>query len=110
MLEMMTSPRQGLKNSWKMFFVGLIYASLSILLVHWFFSSDAALSEASGMIVIAFCIMFTLPYMYFLIKQEEEEDEEIEGFFRVWKFKRFEFWRIINQNENAIMNPKNNHI
>jgi len=115
---MMTSPRQGLKNSWKMFFVGLIYASLSILLVHWFFSSDAALSEASGMIVIAFCIMFTLPYMYFLIKQEEEEDEEIEGFFRVWNAHKdailafmwlflgfiiaFSFWFMILQNSNLL--------
>ena len=29
-----------------MFFVGLIYASLSLLLVHWFFSADLGQSDA----------------------------------------------------------------
>ena len=85
MLEMLTNPKQGVQGAWKMFFVGLVYASLSLLLVHWLFSNDPALSKASGMIVVAFCVMFTLPFMYFLIKQEEQQDEEIEGFLGVWK-------------------------
>jgi len=85
MLEMLINPKDASKGPWKMFFIGLLYASLSLLLVHWFFSKDPALSGASGMIVIAFCIMFTIPFMYYLIKQEEIEDEQVEGFFGVWR-------------------------
>ena len=85
MLEMLISPKRAEKKTWKMFFIGLIYGSLSLLLVHWFFSNDVALSKASGMIVVTFCVMFTLPYMYILLKREEKEDETIEGFFGVWK-------------------------
>src|SRR3989344_6206055 len=85
MLEMIINPKSAEGSPWKMFFVGLIYGSLSLLLVHWFFSKDYTLANASGMIVVAFCIMFTLPFMYYLIKNEEEEDEQVEGFFSVWK-------------------------
>ena len=85
MLEMIINPKEASKGPWKMFFVGLVYASLSLLLVNWFFSSDVVLSRFSGMIVVTFCVMFSLPFMYYLIKQEEQEDEEVEGFFGVWK-------------------------
>ncbi|MDO8623030.1 MAG: stage II sporulation protein M [archaeon] len=85
MLETLINPKEASKSPWKMFFVGLVYASLSLLLTHWFFSGDPALSKASGMIVVVFCVMFSLPFMYYLIKQEEKEDEEIVGFFDVWR-------------------------
>lgn len=85
MLESLINPKKTEKGPWKMVFIGLIYGSLSLLLAKWFFGSDIVLSKFSGMIVVAFCVMFSLPFLYFLIKQEEEEDEEIEGFFNVWK-------------------------
>ncbi len=85
MLESLVNPKRVEKGEWKMFFIGLLYASLSLLLVHWFFSTDAVLSKFSGMIVVTFCVMFSLPFMYFIIKNEEKQDEEIEGFRDVWK-------------------------
>jgi len=85
MLESLINPKRVEKGPWKMFFIGLIYGSLSLLLVEWFFSGDMVLSKFSGMIVVTFCVMFSLPFMYYLIKQEEEEDEQVEGFFTVWK-------------------------
>ena len=114
MLEAIINPKSSSKGPWKMFFVGLVYASLSLLLVHWFFSKDFVLSEYSGMIVVTFCVMFTLPFMYFLIKQEEDEDETVEGIWSVWKIHSdaiyafmwlflgfivaFAFWYLILQN------------
>ena len=85
MLESLVNPKKVEKGSWKMFFIGLLYASLSLLGVKWAFSKDFVLYEYAGMIVVLFCVMFSLPFMYFLIKQEEEEDEQVEGFFSVWK-------------------------
>ena len=118
MLEAIVNPRKTEDRQWRMFFVGLIYASLSLLLVHWFFSSDPSLSKASGMLVVAFCIMFSLPYMYFIIKREEKEDEEVEGAFKVWKAHKdaiyalmwlfvgfviaFSFWHIVLQDSNLL--------
>jgi len=85
MLESLINPKRVEKGAWKMLFVGLLYGSLSLLLVHWFFARDVVLSQYSGMLVVTFCVMFSLPFMYFIIKKEEEEDEEVEGFLEVWR-------------------------
>jgi uncharacterized membrane protein SpoIIM required for sporulation len=118
MLESIMNPKKSERGPWKMFFVGLIYASLSLLLVHWFFSNDPSLSRASGMMVVLFCTMFSLPYMYFIIKREEREDEEVEGLLSVWGAHKdaiysllwlflgfivaFSFWYIVLQDSNLL--------
>ena len=116
MLESMFNPRRLEKGPWKMFFIGLLYASLSLFLVKWFFARDAILSQYSGMIVVTFCVMFTIPFMYFIIREEEAEDEEVFGLLSVWKIHKdaiysflwlflgfivaFAFWYIIIQDSN----------
>jgi uncharacterized membrane protein SpoIIM required for sporulation len=118
MLETLINPKRGEKGPWKMFFIGLIYASLSLLLVHWFFSGDPNLSNASGILVVLFCIMFSFPFMYFIIKKEEKEDEEVEGIFSVWQAHKdaiyalmwlffgfvvaFSFWNIVLHDSNLL--------
>lgn len=116
MLESMINPARLEKGPLKMLFIGLLYASLSILLVEWFFSGDAVLYNYSGIIVVTFCVMFSIPFMFYIIKIEEEEDEEVSGFFGVWKAHSdaiyafmwlffgfiiaFSFWYIILQDQN----------
>ena len=121
MLESIINPKRTDKGPLKMFFVGLVYASLSLLLVKWFFSGDPVLYRFAGMIVVTFSVMFSLPFMYFLIKQEEEEDEQTEGFFGVWKMHNdaifafmwlflgflvaFSFWHIV-LNDSMLFNAQ----
>ncbi len=118
MLETLINPKEGEKGPWKMFFIGIVYASLSLLLVHWFFSGDPNLSNASGMLVVLFCIMFSFPFMYFIIKTEEKEDEDVEGIFSVWRAHKdaiyafmwlflgfvvaFSFWNIVLHDANLL--------
>lgn len=84
MLESLINPKRAEKGPWKMFFIGLLYASLSLLLVKFFFSGDPVLIKYSGWIVVLFCVMFSLPFMYFIIRREEKEDETVEGIRQVW--------------------------
>lgn len=121
MLESLINPKRAERKPWKMFFIGLIYASLSILLVHWFFSSNEILSKYSGVMVVMFCVMFSLPFMYFIIKREERQDETASGFLGVWKMHSdaiyafmwlflgfliaFSFWYIILQ-DHSILNAQ----
>jgi Ca2+/Na+ antiporter len=118
MLETIINPKKSEKAPWKMLFIGILYGSLSILLVHWFFSEDPALSKASGMVVVLFCIMCSLPFMYFIIRREEKEDEEVEGLFSVWRVHKdaisalmwlflgfiiaFSFWHILLHDSNLL--------
>jgi|TARA_Y100000310_G_scaffold167546_2_gene167377 uncharacterized membrane protein SpoIIM required for sporulation len=116
MLESLVNPKRMEKGSWKMLFIGILYGSLSLLLVKLFFSNDIVLYDFAGMIVVVFSVMFSLPFMYFLIMREEEEDEQVEGFFGVWKMHKdaiyafmwlflgflisFSFWFIVLQDAN----------
>jgi len=114
----MINPKRAEKGPWKMLFIGLLYGSLSLLLVHFLFGSDTVLAKFSGLMVVLFCVMFSLPFMYFIIRNEEQEDEEIEGFWGVWKTHSdaiyafmwlflgfiiaFSFWNVILQNPNLL--------
>ncbi len=118
MLESLINPMRAERGPWKMLFIGILYGSLSILLVKLFFAQDAVLSKFSGLMVVTFCVMFSLPFMYYIIKKEEKEDEEIEGLLHVWKAHRnaifalmwlflgfviaFSFWHIVLQDPNLL--------
>lgn len=119
MLESLINPKRAEKGPWKMFFIGLLYASLSVLLVHFLFKDDLVLAKFSGLMVVLFCVMFSLPFVYYMIKNGEVEDEDIEGGLRgVWKTHSetiyafiwlffgfiiaFSFWYIVLQNSNLL--------
>jgi uncharacterized membrane protein SpoIIM required for sporulation len=118
MLESLINPKRAEKGPWKMFFIGILYASLSLLLAHFLFRSDAVLSKSSGLIVVLFCVMFSIPFMYFIIRNEEKEDEEIDTLRDVWKVHSdaiyafmwlflgfivaFSFWSILLQNPSLL--------
>ena len=78
MFEMLLSPRRSERRPWEMLFVGLVYASLSVLLVDFVFSSDIVLAKFSGILIVTFTVMFSLPFFYHMIKLEEEKDTQIE--------------------------------
>ena len=73
MFEMLMNPRKAERRPWELFFVGAFYASLSILLVNWIFSQDAVLSRYSGILVVTFTVMFSMPFIYYVIKLEEKK-------------------------------------
>ncbi|MDO8460319.1 MAG: stage II sporulation protein M [Nanoarchaeota archaeon] len=73
MLEMLINPRKAERRPWELFFVGALYASISILLVGWIFSQDVVLSKRSGILVVLFTVMFSMPFVYYTIKLEESK-------------------------------------
>jgi uncharacterized membrane protein SpoIIM required for sporulation len=77
MIEMLMKPKKAERRPWEMFFVGLFYASVSLLLVTFLFSADFVLKDGSGLLVVIFTVMACLPFMYFIIKLEEGKDVEI---------------------------------
>jgi len=74
MFEMIINPRKAERRPWEMFFVGAFYATLSLVLTQWIFSGDPVLSKYTGILVVTFTVMLSLPFMYFAIKNEEEKD------------------------------------
>lgn len=71
---MLIHPKQAERKPWELFFIGLIYASISLLLVSFVFSKDSVLSQYGGILVVTFTVLCSLPFMYYLIKFEEGKD------------------------------------
>ncbi len=85
MLEMLINPKKAEKHPWEMFFVGVFYASLSVALVHWIFSQDAVLSKSSGVLVVLFTVMFSMPFIYYTLKLEESKITKNRGSIQLLK-------------------------
>jgi uncharacterized membrane protein SpoIIM required for sporulation len=83
MLEMLVNPKRAEKEPWEMFFIGAFYATVSLMLVKWIFASDPVLSKYLGILVVTFCVMFSIPFVYYSLKDEEEKDLKITGFRRL---------------------------
>ena len=83
MFEMLINPIRAEKKPWEMFFIGAFYATISLFLVRWLFSEDPVLSKYSGILVVTFCVMFCIPFLYFALKHEEEKDLQSTGFLRL---------------------------
>lgn len=74
---MIVNPKRAERKPWEMFFVGFVYAALSIFLVDWIFLKDPVLSEYSSIFIVTFTVMFSIPFMYYIILLEEKKDIEI---------------------------------
>ncbi len=74
MIEMLINPKKAEREPWEMFFVGLLYASVSLLVVDWIFLRDTVLSSYTSILIITFTVMLSIPFMYFLIRYEEKKD------------------------------------
>lgn len=85
MLELLINPKKAEREPWQMFFVGLIYGSFSILLAYWFFAKDIVNSQYIGWIVVLFCVIFCLPFVYYTVKLEERKDSEYDGEIKILK-------------------------
>ena len=85
MLEMLVNPRKAERRPWEMFFVGMFYASISLLLVNLVFSRDPVLSQYSGVLLVTFTVMFSMPFVFYIIKMEERKINGSEGTFELLK-------------------------
>ncbi len=65
------------RNPWEMFYIGLIYSTISFLLVSFFFSKDFVLDKYRGVLLSTIGLICCFPYFYFFIKREEGKDLEI---------------------------------
>src|SRR3989338_855877 len=76
MFEMLVNPAKAERKPWEMFFVGVFYASLSILLVEWIFKNDPVLKDVAGILVVTFTVMFSIPFMFYMFRIEETRSSQ----------------------------------
>ncbi|HDL02472.1 MAG TPA: hypothetical protein ENH20_01410 [Candidatus Pacearchaeota archaeon] len=74
MIELIMKPKRAERRPWEMFFVGLFWASVSLLLVSVIFGKNSILRSGSGLLIVIFTVICCLPFMYYIIKLEEGKD------------------------------------
>lgn len=77
MFEMFINPKLAERRPWELFFIGALYSSVALLLVSFVFVKDSILREGAGLLIVLFTVICCLPYVYYLIKQEEGKDVQI---------------------------------
>ena len=93
---MLINPVKAERKPWEMFFVGVFYSSISILLVEWIFKNDAVLVQSAGVLVVAFTVMFSIPFMFYMFKLEEGKSaQEDKGVFQLLKDHRLAVWAFL---------------
>ena len=78
MFELLMKPKRAERRPWEMFFIGAIWAIISLILVTFFSRSDTILRDGAGLLVVIFTMMSCLPFMYYIIKLEEGKDITID--------------------------------
>lgn len=91
MLEMLINPKKAERRPWEMFFIGLFYASLSVVLSYFLFGGNPVLSKYISIFVLTFCVIFSMPFVYYTIKLEERKDIVSDDEWRLLK----EHWHAI---------------
>jgi uncharacterized membrane protein SpoIIM required for sporulation len=69
--ESLLNPLKAEKTPWEMFFIGVVYSSIAIILALWIFKAEASL------IMVFLTVMAALPIVYNTMKLEERKDMEI---------------------------------
>ena len=67
-LESLINPKAAEHRPWKMFFIGLLFASVAIFLSLWIFRDQASL------IMVFLTVIACVPLMYNTLKYEEKKD------------------------------------
>ncbi len=73
MFELLLNPKKAERKPWELLFVGLFYGIVSLLLVEWVFAGDVVLSKYSGIFLVTFTVMFSIPFVYYTIRFEENK-------------------------------------
>jgi len=67
-LENLISPIKAEKKPWKMFFLGIIYSSIALIISLFLFQ------EYASIIMVFFTVVASIPVIYWAIKMEEKKD------------------------------------
>jgi len=72
-IESLVNPFKAERNPWEMFFIGVFYSSVAVLLSLWIFKPHASL------VMVFLTVTACVPIMYGTMKLEEKKDLEIES-------------------------------
>jgi len=77
MLETLINPKKAERKPWEMFFIGILYAAISVLVADFLFLKNPIFENYISILIICFTVMFSIPFFFYIIKIEESKDIKI---------------------------------
>lgn len=77
MFEALINPKHAERKPWQMFFIGLLYAALSVVIANFIFLKNPVFEKHISIIIVFFTVMFSIPFMFYIIKHEETKNIKI---------------------------------
>ncbi len=85
MLETLLNPRKAKRRPWEMLIVGALYAAISLFLVDFLFLKNFVFEKYVSMLIVCFTVIFSIPFFFYMIKNEGEKDTRIKSEKRLLK-------------------------
>jgi len=79
MLETLVNPKKAERKPWEMFIIGLLYAAIAVLVVDFIFLKNPVFTKYTSILIVAFTVIFSIPFFFYIIKIEEEKDIKIKS-------------------------------
>jgi uncharacterized membrane protein SpoIIM required for sporulation len=77
MLEFLINPKKAEKRPWEMFFIGLFYSIVSLLLVDFVFLKNSIFANYTSIMIIFFTVLLCVPFVFYLFLYEERKEFKI---------------------------------
>lgn len=79
MLETLVNPKKAERKPWEMFFVGALYAALSLFISDFLFLNNYVFEKHISILIVFFTVMFSIPFFFYIIRLEEKKDAKIKS-------------------------------
>ncbi|UZE93655.1 MAG: stage II sporulation protein M [Candidatus Pacearchaeota archaeon] len=79
MLETLVNPKKAERRPWEMFFIGALYATVSLFIADFLFLKNPVFEKHISILIVFFTVMFSIPFFFYIIKIEEEKDTKIKS-------------------------------
>lgn len=79
MLETLLNPKKAERKPWEMLIIGMLYAAISLFLVDFLFLKNYVFEKYVSMLIVCFTVIFSIPFFFYMIKQEEEKGTRIKS-------------------------------
>lgn len=77
MLETLINPKKAERQSWEMFFIGALYAVLSVAIADFLFLKNPIFKEHISIMIVFFTVIFSIPFFFYIIKIEEGKETKV---------------------------------
>lgn len=85
MFEFLINPKRAERRPWEMIVIGFFYAALAVFVCDFLFMNNPVFEKHISILIVCFTVFFSIPFVFYLIKFEENKGTKIGSEKRLFK-------------------------